>query len=228
MFAEGTFLLALGCIFAAGCILALWLEWPPRLFIWNSALLTLLAGLPGLLVVRVVLLAALVLLIRALSKDFLPSQRNYLNRLSFPLMTILPRKGLLAIAVVVDVALQTDGRPISAKSLATHHGLPPRHLDSVLRSLARDGILKGIRGPHGGYELARERRCVTANDILRAADTVHEAGKEPNSELVVKVVLPVLSAAEQEFGLALSRISLDDMIHRAASMAMERVATKAA
>ena len=63
LFAEGTFLLALGCIFAAGCILALWLKWPPRLFILNSALLTALAGLLGLLVVRVVLLAALVLLI---------------------------------------------------------------------------------------------------------------------------------------------------------------------
>jgi Rrf2 family iron-sulfur cluster assembly transcriptional regulator len=54
--------------------------------------------------------------------------------------------------------------------------------------LARDGILKGIRGPYGGYELARERRRVTANDILRAAGTVHEAEEEPNSEFVAKVV----------------------------------------
>jgi len=77
-------------------------------------------------------------------------------------------------------------------------------------------------------KVARERRGVTANEILRAAGTVHEAGEEPNSELVAKVVLPVLSAAEQEFGQALSRISLDDMVHRAASMATERVATKAA
>src|SRR5262249_4995602 len=131
-------------------------------------------------------------------------------------MTILPRKGLLAIAVVVDVALQTDGRPISAKTLATRHSLPPRHLEPVLQLLVRDGILKGIRGPYGGYELARERRDVTANDILRAAGTVHEAGEEPNSELVAKVVLPVLSVAEQEFGQALSRVSLEDMVHLAA------------
>ena len=123
-------------------------------------------------------------------------------------MTILPRKGLLAIAVVVDVALQTDGRPISAKTLATRHGLPPRHLELVLQSLVRGGI--------------------TANDILRAAGTVDAAEEEPNSELVAKVVLPVLSAAEQEFGQALSRISLDDMVDRAALMATERVATKAA
>ena len=129
-------------------------------------------------------------------------------------MSLLPRKGLLAIAAVVDVALQTDGRPISAKTLTTRHGLPRRHLESVLQSLVRDGILKGIRGPHGGYELACERRDVTANDILRAAGTVHDE-EEPNSELVAKIVLPVLSAAEQEFGEALSRISLDDMVRHA-------------
>jgi Rrf2 family protein len=133
----------------------------------------------------------------------------------FLLMSLLPRKGLLAIAAVVDVALQTERRPISAKTLATRHGLPPRHLESVLQSLVRDGILKGIRGPHGGYELARERRGVTANDILRAAGTVHEAEGEPKSELVAKVVLPILSPAEQEFGQALSRISLDDMARHA-------------
>jgi hypothetical protein len=34
-------------------------------------------------------------------------------------MSLLPRKGILAIAAVVDVALQTVGRPISAKTLAT-------------------------------------------------------------------------------------------------------------
>ena len=131
-------------------------------------------------------------------------------------MTILPRKGLLAIAVVVDVALQTNGRPISAKTLATRNGLPPRYLESVLQSLVRDGILRGTRGPRGGYELARERRGVTASDILRAAGTVQEAEEQLTSELVAQVVLPVLSVAEQEFGQALSRISLDDMVHRAA------------
>ena len=143
-------------------------------------------------------------------------------------MTILPRKGLLAIAVVVDVALQTDGRPISAKTLATRHGLPARHLELVLQSLVRGGILKGTRGPYGGYKLAREHRGVTATDILGAAGTVHKTGEGPRSELVAKVVLPVLSIAEQEFGQALSRISLDDMVRRASSMAMEWVATKAA
>jgi Rrf2 family transcriptional regulator, iron-sulfur cluster assembly transcription factor len=130
-------------------------------------------------------------------------------------MFLLPRKALLAIAAVVDVALHADGRPVSAKTLAARLGLPPRHLEQILQSLVRDGILKGVRGPNGGYQLARDRRGVTANDILGAAETVHEAGEEPNSEFVAKIVLPVLSVAEQEFGQALSRISLDDMVQRA-------------
>jgi Rrf2 family iron-sulfur cluster assembly transcriptional regulator len=129
---------------------------------------------------------------------------------------MLSRKGLLAIAAVVDVALQKDDQPISAKTLAARHGLPPRYLETVLQALVRGGVLKGVRGPHGGYLLARERHGVTANHILRAVGTADVAEEGPSSELMVKVVLPVLSVVERECGQALSRISLDDMVNHAA------------
>ena len=141
-------------------------------------------------------------------------------------MTLLSRKGLLAVAAVVDVALQKEGHPISAKALAARHGVPPRHLEMLLQSLVRDGILKGIRGPRGGYELARESHGVTVEDILRAAAT-DEPDEQPQSELVVKVVLPILSAVEHECGQALSRISLDDMVSRAGSIPAIKPASSA-
>jgi Rrf2 family protein len=135
-------------------------------------------------------------------------------------MPLLPQKGVLAIAAVIDVALQAPGHPISAKTLATRHGLPPRHLEPVLQALVRDGILKGIRGPRGGYELARDAQRVTANDILRAAGTVDELDERPaGSKLLDKVVLPALANAEMEFGIALSRINVEDMTRIAESMA---------
>src|ERR1700729_3564145 len=96
-------------------------------------------------------------------------------------MSLLSRKGLLAIAAVVDIALHSRSRPVSAKALAARHALPPRHLEPVLQALVRDGILKGIRGPRGGYELARDRRGVTANDILRAAGTVDDVEEHPEA-----------------------------------------------
>jgi len=131
-------------------------------------------------------------------------------------MPLLPRKGVLAIVAVIDVALQAHGHPISAKALASRHGLPPRHLEPVLQALVRDGILKGIRGPRGGYALARERKRVTANDILRAAGRVDGSEKShAGSELLNKVVLPALAHAEEEFGIALSRINVEDMARSA-------------
>jgi Rrf2 family protein len=110
---------------------------------------------------------------------------------------------ILAVAAVVDIALQRDNRPIVAKRLAARHGFPARYLDRVLRRLVRAGILRGFHGPGGGFGLVGERNGVTAHDILRA---------EPNSELLKNVVLPVLSAAEREFGQALSEITLDDIV----------------
>jgi Rrf2 family protein len=135
-------------------------------------------------------------------------------------MPLLSRKGILAIAAVIDVALQAQGRPISARMLAARHSLSPRHLESVLQALVRDGILRGIRGPRGGYELAREPGSVTANDILRAAGSVEDVDEAPaGSELLNRVVLPALAGAEVEFGVALSRISLEDMAHTAEALA---------
>jgi Rrf2 family protein len=132
-------------------------------------------------------------------------------------MPLVSRKGILAIAAVIDVAINAHGRPVSAKALAARHKLPPRHLEPVLQALVRDGILKGVRGPHGGYELARERKRITAGDILRAAGSAEEAGEPPlpASALVNDVVRPALAEAERVFSAALGRINIEDMAKQA-------------
>ena len=113
-------------------------------------------------------------------------------------MPLLPRKGVLAITAVIDIALNARGRPVAAKALASRHSLPPRHLEPVLQALVRHGILRGIRGPRGGYELAREQRRITAEDILRAAGTDDEIDGASLAEslLLNKVVMPAREEAE--------------------------------
>src|SRR5712691_13344126 len=105
-------------------------------------------------------------------------------------MPLVSRKGILAIAAVIDVAINASSRPVSAKALAGRHRLPPRHLEPVLQTLVRDGILRGVRGPHGGYELAREQRRISAEDILRAASSAEDADDPPlpGSVLINSVV----------------------------------------
>jgi Rrf2 family iron-sulfur cluster assembly transcriptional regulator len=129
-----------------------------------------------------------------------------------PLVPLVTRKAALAIAAVIDIAIHARSRPVSAKALASRHKLPPRHLEPVLQALVRDGILKGMRGPHGGYTLAREQRRITAEDIMRAAGQAdEEALPFPVSALVDEVVRPALAEAERSFSTALRRINVEDL-----------------
>jgi Rrf2 family protein len=133
-------------------------------------------------------------------------------------MPLVSRKGILAIAAVIDVAINAQSRPVSAKALAARHKLPPRHLEPVLQALVRDGILKGIRGPHGGYEIARDQSRITVEDILRAASRVEEAEDPPlpPSTIVSDIVRPALAEAERTFSAALGKINVEDMARQAA------------
>lgn len=133
-------------------------------------------------------------------------------------MILLSRRSLLAIAAVVDIALHARPAPVAAKLLAARHELPPRHLETLLQTLVRVGILKGVRGPRGGYELARERRKITAGDIVRAA--TQELGEEgygplPQSRLVDVVVGPEVARASAAFLATLDEVTVEELCQRA-------------
>lgn len=132
-------------------------------------------------------------------------------------MNLLPERSLLAVATVVDVAMNARAAPVSAKALSARHGLMPRHLETLLQELVRADILKGTRGPRGGYELARERRRVTVGEILRAAARVgdRDAKPRPRPSFVDAVVTPALQAAGDAFLAELDRTTVADMCARA-------------
>ena len=133
-------------------------------------------------------------------------------------MPLLSRKGILAIAAVIDVALHSRNRPLSAKALATRHNLRRRQLEPVLQALVHDGILRGVRGPRGGYELGLDQRTITAVEILRAAGTVEEGADTElhASSQVNDVVIPALAQAERTFAAALGKINIEELVLRAA------------
>jgi Rrf2 family protein len=138
-------------------------------------------------------------------------------------MILLSRRSMLSIAAVVDIALHARPMPVAAKTLAERHSLPPRHLETVLQALVRHGILKGVRGPRGGYELARERRRITAGEVVRAAMTV--TGEDglppmPDSRLVDDVVGPAVRAASEAFLAKLDAVTIDDLCRGAEERAV--------
>ena len=135
-------------------------------------------------------------------------------------MPLLLSKGALAISAVVAIALNARGSPIRSKTLAMRLALPERHLEPMLQAMARHGILKSTRGPLGGYELAREQRRITADEILRAAGTADETDRTPvpQSALLNSLVMPAVEQAERAFSTALARINIEVLAHSAAEL----------
>ena len=79
----------------------------------------------------------------------------------------LSRKTQAALEAVMEIALYARPHPVQVKQITARHKLPRRALEGTLQQLVRAGILKGQRGPRGGYRLARERRRITVGDIVR-------------------------------------------------------------
>jgi len=126
------------------------------------------------------------------------------------------RKDVLVIAAVLAVALQPRLSLTSAPTLAKRFGLPSRHLEPVLQALVHDKILKGIRGPRGGYQIGREPSTITAEDILRSARRVDETEDVLKSSAISELVVePALALAESIFYAALRQVTLSALIQEA-------------
>jgi Rrf2 family transcriptional regulator, iron-sulfur cluster assembly transcription factor len=131
---------------------------------------------------------------------------------------LLSNKTIVVIGAVVDIALHSSGRRVSALDVAERLQLPRRGLERVLQALVREGILMGRCGQGGGYKLAKPRQAISVHDISEAVKTVEaEKPSEGTSRLLRTVVMPALMQAEQCFGSALKRISVEDLL-RAASL----------
>jgi Rrf2 family iron-sulfur cluster assembly transcriptional regulator len=133
-------------------------------------------------------------------------------------MNLLSRRSVLAIAAVVDIALYSPEAPVAAKDLAARHKLPPRHLETLLQGLVHARILKGVRGPRGGYELARERRRITVGEIVRIAMSLSTADPDnlgAHSGLLERVIEPAVSRAGGSFLANLDSITVEQMCETA-------------
>ena len=133
-------------------------------------------------------------------------------------MNLLSRRSVLAIAAVVDVALHSRSAPVAAKALAARHKLPSRHLETLLQGLVHAKILKGVRGPRGGYELARERRRITVGEIVRTAMSLSTADPDDlgsNSVLLERVIDPAVRRAGETFLGNLDAITVEQMCETA-------------
>lgn len=65
---------------------------------------------------------------------------------------------------------QNIGKSVHAQSICDEHGIPLQYAQQILHRLKKGGIIKSVRGPHGGYLLSRPAAEITLKDILNAAE----------------------------------------------------------
>ncbi|MFO1152404.1 MAG: Rrf2 family transcriptional regulator [Rhodospirillales bacterium] len=134
-------------------------------------------------------------------------------------MLRLSRKTLFAIEAVLDIAYHAASEPVQSREITRRQGIPRRYLEQSLQNLVRHGILVGVRGPRGGYRLARERRRISIGEIVRVvrtSDADEEADEKENGSLLgQKVVQPLWQDLQQDVMARLDEISIDELCIRA-------------
>jgi Rrf2 family protein len=133
-------------------------------------------------------------------------------------MLKLSRKTLLALEAVIDIAFNARPEPVQAKEITARQGVPQRYLEQVMQQLVRAGILKGVRGPRGGYRLAKERRRISVGEIVRVAEAIEDAENEsakPTSNLGQRIVTPLIQSLQHEVMQRLDSITIEDLCRRA-------------
>lgn len=129
------------------------------------------------------------------------------------------KKMLFAIEAVLDIAYHAGGEPVQSREITRRQGIPRRYLEQTLQQLVRSGILVGVRGPRGGYRLARERRRISVGEIVRvvrALESAEEAAQDegPTSDLGRMVIRPMWSDLQEEIMQRLDGITIDDLCMR--------------
>lgn len=79
-------------------------------------------------------------------------------------------KGRYAIRFMVDLAVHDTGNYIALKDVSERQNISVKYLEQIIRQLTAAGYLKSVRGPQGGYQLARLPEEYRVGDILRTIE----------------------------------------------------------
>ncbi|MCB1354507.1 MAG: Rrf2 family transcriptional regulator [Rhodobacteraceae bacterium] len=139
-------------------------------------------------------------------------------------MIRLMRKSVLALEAVLDIAYNARPNPVQSREITERQGIPSRYLEQVLQQLVRAGILRGVRGPRGGYTLASERRRVTVGDVLRVVNALDAEDDVTTSsaDLGTQVVGPLCDRINEEILARFDEITMEELCQQASKKGIRR------
>lgn len=94
----------------------------------------------------------------------------------------LTTKGRFAVTAMIDLALRNHAGPVTLANISGRQKISLSYLEQLFGKLRRNGLVSSVRGPGGGYNLARKPEEISVADIILAVDEPIDAtqcgGKE--------------------------------------------------
>ena len=94
----------------------------------------------------------------------------------------LTTKGRFAVTAMIDLAMQHGTEPVTIAEISQRQKISLSYLEQLFAKLRRRGLVDSVRGPGGGYSLAKDMAQVSVADIILAVDEPIDAtqcaGKE--------------------------------------------------
>lgn len=79
-------------------------------------------------------------------------------------------RGRYALRAMVDLTQHADEEPVLRRDIAERQNISADYVAQLFRELRTAGLVKGVKGPGGGYTLARDPATISAGDIIRAVE----------------------------------------------------------
>ncbi len=79
-------------------------------------------------------------------------------------------RGRYALRAMVDLVLYANDGPVLRRDIASRQEISADYVAQLFRQLGTAGVVKGIKGPGGGYTLARDATTISVGDIVRAVE----------------------------------------------------------
>jgi Rrf2 family transcriptional regulator, iron-sulfur cluster assembly transcription factor len=134
----------------------------------------------------------------------------------------LTTRGDYSVKAMLDLSLQPGFGPASVSAISARQRLPMPYLEKLLIELRRAGLVKSIRGAHGGYKLAKKPTQISLSDILVAVGesmvAEYPTSSPADPSLAADwVTLMVWRRLNEKLQAALVSISLADLYYDARS-----------
>lgn len=131
----------------------------------------------------------------------------------------LSTKGRYAVMAMADLGKSVTGKPVALADVADRQEISLSYLEQLFGKLRRAGLVKSVRGPGGGYLLAREASEIRISDVIQAVDepisaTRCEQAEGCHSDKARCLTHDLWQALTYQIHLYLSSVTLGDVCAR--------------